>query len=75
MAPIVHGLEAEYDDRMNFVYLDIDDPANDPFKEALLYRLQPHIFLLDENGKIIQQWLGYVKEQDLRAAINAAFGN
>jgi thioredoxin-related protein len=75
MAPIVHGLEAEYDDRMNFVYLDIDDPANDPFKEALLYRLQPHIFLLDENGKIIQQWLGYVKEQDLRAAINAALGN
>ena len=75
MAPIVHGLEAEYDDRMNFVYLDIDDPANDPFKEALLYRLQPHIFLLDDNGKIIQQWLGYVKEQDLRAAINAALGN
>ena len=75
MAPIVHGLEAEYDDRMNFVYLDIDDPANDPFKEALLYRLQPHIFLLDENGKIIKHWLGYVKEQDLRAAINAALGN
>jgi glutathione peroxidase-family protein len=75
MAPIVHGLEADYGDQMNFVYLDIDDPANDPFKEALHYRVQPHIFLIDEKGNVIQQWLGYVKEQDLRAAIQAALAN
>ncbi len=27
MAPIVHGLEAEYGDRISFVYLNISDPA------------------------------------------------
>jgi hypothetical protein len=72
MAPIVHGLEAEYGERMNFVYLDIDNPANDRFKEQLFYRYQPHIFLVDEKGTIINQWLGKVSDSVLRSAIEAA---
>ena len=72
MAPIVHGLEAEYADRMNFVYLDIEDHANTAFKKQLSYRVQPHIFLLDGQGAILEQWLGYVSEAELRAAFEAA---
>ena len=68
----MHGLEAEYEAQMNFVYLDIDDPDSDPFKEALGYHVQPHLFLVDEHGKIIQQWLGQVSEADLRQAIEEA---
>jgi len=30
MAPVVHGLEAEYYDKVQFAFLDVDDPANDP---------------------------------------------
>jgi len=37
MAPIVHGLEAEYSERINFVYLDIDDPANSDLLSFLGY--------------------------------------
>ncbi len=72
MAPIVHGLEAEYADRINFVYLDIDDPANTAFKKQLGYRVQPHIYLLDGQGAILEQWLGYVSETELRVAFEAA---
>lgn len=68
----MHGLEAEYEEQMNFVYLDIDDPDSDPFKAALGYRVQPHLFLVDEHGKIIQQWLGQVSEADLRQAFEDA---
>lgn len=68
----MHGLEAEYFDMVNFVYLDIDDPASDPFKLALGYRYQPHIFLVDEDGNLLQQWVGPVTREDLAAAINAA---
>lgn len=71
----MHGLEAEYSERMVFSYLDIDDPANDEFKAALNYRVQPHIFLLDGEGNILQQWVGFVSEQDLRAAIENYLGN
>jgi len=72
MAPIVHGLETEYSDRMIFTYLDIDDTANDPFKQTLKYRVQPHFFLIDEDGAIIQQWLGRVSEDELRQAFDLA---
>lgn len=74
MAPIVHGLEDEYKKQMNFIYLDIDDPATATFKKALGYRVQPHFFLVDENGAILKQWLGRVSEEDLRASIEAALG-
>jgi hypothetical protein len=72
MKPIVHGLEAKYHTRMEFTYLDIDDPATAPFKAALGYRVQPHYFLLDGQGNIRQQWLGYVQEADFVTAFEAA---
>jgi len=53
----VHGLEQEYGDRIDFVYLDIDDPRNESFKQQFGYRVQPHIFLLDGSGVFIQQWV------------------
>ncbi len=71
MAPVVHGLEARYGDRIDFVYLDIDDPQTSPFKSQLGYLVQPHIFLLDGQGEIQQQWLGLVSEADLEAALQA----
>ena len=67
---MVHGLEVEYYDKIDFVYLDIDDSRTDDFKRQLGYRVQPHLFLLDGNGNIIQQWLGIVPEADLRTAFD-----
>lgn len=68
----MHGLEAEYDQKMKFTYLDIDDPANDAFKQELGYRVQPHIFLLDEEGNVLQEWLGMVSEEQFRQAFDNA---
>jgi thioredoxin-related protein len=66
MAPIVHGLESEFYNQMNFVYLDIDDSANSDLLNALGFRYQPHFFLIDGEGNIIEQWLGPVQEQEFR---------
>ncbi len=71
----MHGLEAKYSDRVNFVYLDIDDPRTEPFKKQLGYRVQPHIFLLDGKGNILGQWVGAVDAVTLEQAIQAALGN
>lgn len=68
----MHGLESEYTGKINFTYLDIDDPATDPFKQSLGYRVQPHIFLLDGQGNMIQQWLGLVNRDELVAAFEQA---
>ena len=72
MAPVVHGLEAEYYDQLEFAYLDIDNPANDEFKRILGFRVQPQFLLLNENGEIIQQWFGRVSAEDFRTEFDAA---
>jgi len=60
----VHGLEAEYSDKINFVYLDIDDPANETFKEVLDFRYQPQLILLDGNGHVTYQWIGPIPRDE-----------
>jgi thiol-disulfide isomerase/thioredoxin len=72
MAPLVHGLEPGYLGRVNFIYLDIDDPATRPLRQALYFKSQPHFFLLGPTGKVLRQWLGYVPVQQLINAIEAA---
>ncbi len=68
----MHGLEAKWQEDIDFVYLDIDDPRTDSFKRELGYRVQPHLFLVDEDGTVIHQWLGYVEAEDLETAFNEA---
>lgn len=73
MAPVINGLEWKYQDRISFVYLDIDDPANKSFKNVLGYKYQPHFFLVDGQGKIINQWLGYVPLENFEAVLMPLF--
>ena len=67
----MHGLEVEYAGQVDFVYLDIDDPNTNPFKSQLGYFYQPHIFIVDGAGNIVNQWLGPVSEAELDAALQA----
>lgn len=69
MRPIVHGLQAEYQDRVQFTYLDMDDPAADALKRQLGFQWRPHFFLLDDQGQILKQWIGLVDEAELRGAL------
>ena len=74
MKPIVHGLEAEYGDKLQFTYLDIDDPQAQTFKDQLGFRVQPHFFLLDEDGKILKIWLGMVSRNEFVSEFEKALG-
>ncbi len=65
----MHGLEQQWSDRVNFVYLDIDDSRTNTFKRQLGYQYQPHIFLLDGQGNVVKQWVGYVTQEELAQAL------
>ena len=65
----MHGLEAKYSGQVTFVYLDTDDHRTDAFKSQLGYIVQPHLFLLDGSGQVLEQWLGYVDGAVLEEAI------
>jgi hypothetical protein len=68
----VHGIEAQYSEQVDFIYLDIDDSRNDQFKRALGFRFQPHIFLLNGEGVIVDQWIGRITGDTLILAIEDA---
>lgn len=66
MAPMVHGLEAEYYGKVKFNYLDADDPRTDVFQRTLGFVYQPEFYLLDANGNVLKKLVGFVSEQDFR---------
>lgn len=68
----MHGLGAQYADRMVFTYLDIDDPNNATLKQTLGFRVQPQFVLLDGEGQILKQWLGFVDKEDFARAFDEA---
>ena len=70
MAPVVYSLEFEYSDRIRFIYLDIDDPKNDLFKEKLGYKYQPHFFYLDAQGNVLYEWLGLVSKEEFDSILS-----
>jgi len=61
---MVHGLEAKYSGRIQFTYLDADDPETFDFQRALGFQYQPEVYLLDAEGNVLQKWVGYTSEED-----------
>jgi hypothetical protein len=68
MAPMVHGLEAKYYDRIRFAYLDADDPQTQDFQRSLGFYYQPELYLLDGEGKVLEKWVGFTSQEDLETA-------
>jgi len=67
MAPIVHGLEAEYSGKIKFSFLDADDPNTDAFQRTLGFAYQPEFYLLDANGNVLKKFIGLVSREDFTA--------
>ena len=59
MAPMVHGLEAEYYGKVKFNYLDADDPRTETFQRTLGFGYPPEFYLLDGNGNVLKKLVGY----------------
>ena len=67
MAPMVHGLEAQYFNTIKFTYLDASDTNTVDFQRQLGFRYQPEFYLLDGNGNILEKWVGYVPQETFEA--------
>ena len=67
MAPMVHGLEAEYFGKIKFAYLDADDPQTFDIQKTLGFYYQPEVYLLDANGNVLKKWVGFTSEEEFRS--------
>ena len=65
---MVHGLEAKYFGRIQFTYLDADDPLTHDFQSTLGFYYQPEVYLLDAQGNVLQKWVGYTSQEDFEEA-------
>jgi hypothetical protein len=65
---MVHGLEAKYFGRIQFTYLDADDPLTRDFQRTLGFNYQPEVYLLDGEGNILKKWVGYTTQEQFEAA-------
>lgn len=70
MLPIVHGLEAEYWEQIDFVYLDHLDRANRPVMEEYGFRWRPQYIFIEPDGTEIRRWLGFVGSDEFREAFD-----
>ena len=69
MKPIVHGLEAKYGNCIDFVYLDIEDPANRDVKRQFNFQAQPLLILLDGSGQEVWRKFGGIRADALEAQL------
>jgi hypothetical protein len=67
MAPMVHGLEAKYFGKINFVYLDADNIATDAFQRQLGFYYQPEVYLMDGDGNVLQKWVGFTSQEEFES--------
>jgi thioredoxin-like negative regulator of GroEL len=67
---VVHGLEAQYWGKVDFVYIDREDPLNTEVVQQFGVRYQPVFFLLASDGTVVQEWAGYPGEDTLRETLD-----
>lgn len=67
----MHGLETEYFPEIEFLYLDVDDAATQPFREQLGRSYQPEYHLLDGEGNVVQVWKGRINADEMRQSFDA----
>lgn len=67
----MHGLEAEYGDQINFVYLDAALPENEQVQQVYGLRGHPTVAVLDKDGRLVQTFFGSQTADQLRPTLQA----
>lgn len=71
MAPVVHGLEQEYQGRIDLFYLNVAEARNDSAKRALGFTSTRHFFFRRANGSTVKVMQGVVPGDSVRRALEA----
>ncbi len=71
MAPIVDGLEREFEGQLKIIRLDADVPANERIQLSYGMRGHPTFLILDEAGEVSAQFIGQQTAVTLREAMTA----
>jgi thioredoxin-like negative regulator of GroEL len=70
MAPVVHGLEKQYEGRIDFLYLNVAAAPNDSAMRALGFRSTPHFFFLRADGSPVEAAQGVIPGDSVRLRLD-----
>ncbi|MCX6017958.1 MAG: hypothetical protein NTZ50_05535 [Chloroflexi bacterium] len=70
--PVVHRLEAEYADRVEFQSLNIDEPATLDAQQKYRFIGQPQFVIVHANGEILASRNGIFTYEQLKGDIEKA---
>ena len=70
MAPEVTELKKEFDNEINFVFLNVDNPNSVKFIKQFRVNGIPQINIIDSNLNVLATFTGLQEEKTLRESIN-----
>jgi len=75
MQPIVNGLETEYLESVEFIYVNASTTEGlEIFNSYGLFG-HPSYLILDDTGKVLWQSVGEQPAEDIQSALETALGN
>ena len=75
--PMVHGLESDYWGKVDFVYLDIENPNNNQPLRSRFGNVNsvPRFYVLAPDGSIVSQWVGVDSAGNMRQKLDFVVQN
>ena len=70
MAPEVTELKKDFDNKINFVFLNVDNPKWNKFVKQFKVNGIPQINFLDSNSNLRETFIGLQEEKTLKESIN-----
>ena len=68
----MHGLRDEYQDRANFVVLDVDDPEEGRLARLLGYSGTPaYLLVAPDTAEVVARVFGAQRERELRGILDS----
>jgi thiol-disulfide isomerase/thioredoxin len=72
-APTMRELDRAYGDYVEVYFVDIDDYENASLERQFGVRSIPHTVILDDQGNVAEQFIGYTERRRLEGAINGVY--
>ena len=69
MAPEITELKKDFDDEMNFVFMNVDNPKWDKFIKQFKVNGIPQINIIDSNTNLKETFTGFQEEKTLKDSI------
>lgn len=71
----MNGLQAQFGEQIEFVVLDIDDPATLPLRQHYNMVQRTNYVLVNARGEVVQRWFGPLDEDQVARALREFLAN